>query len=168
MSLSSKSKFAIIALLVIATSQRGLPVSLQSISQQRNISVSTLEMLFKQLRQQGIVVAKRGPNGGYILQRCASLIYIGDIARLFQKVRATDCQATNDLLHIVNQHIFKLLDGLTLQSLIKDKSIDPQTSNTFPNLRRGIYKKAVEKKHLPQSSNWLFAIHNSPKTQSED
>jgi Rrf2 family protein len=47
-----------------------------------NIPTAFLEQIFAQLRQEGIIDAKRGKNGGYFLARPADTISMGYIVRL--------------------------------------------------------------------------------------
>ena len=84
MSLSSKSKTAITALVDLAIHQASGPVSLVTIAQRQNISLSSLEQIFGRLRQDGLVTSVRGPGGGYSLCRAAADIHIADVARIFE------------------------------------------------------------------------------------
>ena len=63
----------------MALNESEAPVSLHSISERRNISVSYLEQLFGKLRRQSLVKSVRGPGGGYYLAVPGSLISIAEI-----------------------------------------------------------------------------------------
>lgn len=93
MELSTKSRYAVMALLDLAKFEKdsGL-VSLNEIAARQTISVSYLEQLFAKMRRSGLVIAKRGPTGGYKLARAASEIYIASIVKAVEEeIKATGC-----------------------------------------------------------------------------
>ena len=75
----SRASCAISALVDLALQQNVAFVSLQSIAQRQQMSLSHLEHLFARLRRHGLVRASRGPGGGYALARSAVQISIADI-----------------------------------------------------------------------------------------
>ncbi len=79
MRLTTRSKFAVIAVVDLATRSAGSPVALSTLSERHGISVSYLEVLFSGLRQAGLVVSTRGPGGGYTLARGTPDISVADI-----------------------------------------------------------------------------------------
>ncbi|MEO0343453.1 MAG: Rrf2 family transcriptional regulator [Pseudomonadota bacterium] len=79
MKLSTKGRYAMIALIDVAMESRERPVSLAAISERQDISLAYLEQLFVKLRRAGIVRSIRGPNGGYELERSADAIRVSDI-----------------------------------------------------------------------------------------
>ena len=79
MRLSTKSRFAVTALIDLGLRQQQGPVSLAAISQRQHISISYLEQLFSKMRQHGLVESTRGPGGGYTLNRDAHHISLADI-----------------------------------------------------------------------------------------
>jgi Rrf2 family iron-sulfur cluster assembly transcriptional regulator len=83
MRISSKSRYATIALLDIAARPEDFPVTLADISKNQDISVSYLEQIFAKLRRTGLVTAARGPGGGYKLSRPAESITIAEIIDVF-------------------------------------------------------------------------------------
>lgn len=66
MKLSTKSRYAVMAICDLASSVDGRPVSLAGIAQRQDISLSYLEQLFARLRRAGLVKSVRGPGGGYL------------------------------------------------------------------------------------------------------
>lgn len=64
--LSTKSRYAVMAMCDLASSAKGRPVSLAEIAQRQDISLSYLEQLFARLRRAGLVKSVRGPGGGYL------------------------------------------------------------------------------------------------------
>ena len=79
MRLSTKSRFAVTAMLDVALRDDRGPVSLAAISVRHQISLSYLEQLFSKLRQPGLVESTRGPGGGYSRSRNAEKITMADI-----------------------------------------------------------------------------------------
>ncbi|MDF1790846.1 MAG: Rrf2 family transcriptional regulator [Thalassobaculaceae bacterium] len=66
MKLSTKSRYAVMAMCDLASSAQGRPISLAEIAQRQDISLSYLEQLFARLRRAGLVRSVRGPGGGYL------------------------------------------------------------------------------------------------------
>ena len=79
MKLSTKGRYAMIALTDIALQPEGQRVSLAEISKRQDISLPYLEQLFVKLRRSGLVQSTRGPSGGYELGRSVHEIRVIDI-----------------------------------------------------------------------------------------
>ncbi len=79
MKLSTKGRYAMIALTDLVEQGAGRLVSLNEISERQDISLAYLEQLFLKLRRAEIVESVRGPGGGYRLARDASQIRISEI-----------------------------------------------------------------------------------------
>ena len=79
MRLTSKGRYAIRAMLDLATHSNGNPVRLQEISSRQNISLHYLEQLFRKLRNGQAVKSVRGPGGGYVLARPMDQIAVKDV-----------------------------------------------------------------------------------------
>ncbi|MGD9864943.1 MAG: Rrf2 family transcriptional regulator [Pseudodonghicola sp.] len=79
MKLSTKGRYAMVALSDIALQPEGTLVTLGEISQRQKISLPYLEQLFVKLRRADLVASVRGPGGGYRLARPASEIRVVDI-----------------------------------------------------------------------------------------
>ncbi|MCY4461452.1 MAG: Rrf2 family transcriptional regulator [Albidovulum sp.] len=79
MKLSTKGRYAVVALADIALLGGDGYTSLADISTRQNISLPYLVQLFVKLRRAGVVVAVRGPSGGYKLAREPEEIKISDI-----------------------------------------------------------------------------------------
>jgi Rrf2 family iron-sulfur cluster assembly transcriptional regulator len=77
--LSTKGRYAMVALADLATSPGGALVSLNELSRRQDISLPYLEQLFVKLRRAGLVDSVRGPGGGYRLSRPASEIRVSDV-----------------------------------------------------------------------------------------
>ncbi|HHI70959.1 MAG TPA: Rrf2 family transcriptional regulator [Rhodobacteraceae bacterium] len=79
MKLSTKGRYAMVALADLAIQPDGGLVSLAEISARQDISLPYLEQLFVKLRRAGLVESVRGPGGGYRLTRSPSDIRISDV-----------------------------------------------------------------------------------------
>jgi Rrf2 family protein len=80
MKVSSKGEYALRALLVLG-GQQGKVMSIQEISDKTLVTVHYLEQLLLQLKKFGYVASKRGARGGYLLQKNADEIIIGEVIR---------------------------------------------------------------------------------------
>lgn len=79
MKLSTKGRYAMVALIDIALQPEGDLVTLSDISRRQDISLPYLEQLFVKLRRADLVSSVRGPGGGYRLARSSTEIRIVDV-----------------------------------------------------------------------------------------
>lgn len=79
MKLSTKGRYAMVALADIALKGGTSLVSLSGIAERQSISLPYLEQLFVKLRRANLVSSVRGPGGGYRLSRPASEIRVVDV-----------------------------------------------------------------------------------------
>ncbi|MFO1210020.1 MAG: Rrf2 family transcriptional regulator [Amaricoccus sp.] len=79
MKLSTKGRYAMIALTDLAAQGPARLVSLSEIAERQDISLAYLEQLFVKLRRAEIVESVRGPGGGYRLARPVEEIRISEI-----------------------------------------------------------------------------------------
>ena len=138
MRLTTKGRFAVTAMADLALRGSSGPVTLSSISERQGISLSYLEQLFGKLRRHDIVVAVRGPGGGYYLARPGAQITISEIiAAVDETLDSTQCGGmanchdgsqciTHDLWEGLNSAIHKYLAAVSLQQLI-DSQNKPQS-----------------------------------------
>ena len=79
MQLTTKGRYAVTAMLDLASNDSTSPVTLDMISQRQNISLSYLEQIFAKLRRASLVKSVRGPGGGYLLNISANDISLTQI-----------------------------------------------------------------------------------------
>ena len=92
MRLSTKGRYAVMAMVDLAQHGIGEPISLAEIAERQEISLSYLEQLFAMLRKGGLVKSVRGPGGGYLLSHDRAEIRIADIIlAVDEPIRATRC-----------------------------------------------------------------------------
>ena len=92
MKLSTKGRYAVMAMVDLAQQSDGRPISLADVAERQEISLSYLEQLFAKLRRFGLVKSVRGPGGGYFLAMPAGEMRICDIVlAVDEPIRATRC-----------------------------------------------------------------------------
>lgn len=79
MKLSTKGRYAMVALADLALAQSDDLMTLAEIAKRQDISLPYLEQLFVKLRRAGLVEAVRGPGGGYRLAQSPDAIRISQI-----------------------------------------------------------------------------------------
>ena len=135
MKLTTKGRYAIIAMLDLAMYGDALPVPLRDVSNRQNISLSYLEQLFSKLRLSTLVKSIRGPGGGYILDKGASEINLYQIIiAVDENIDQTQCggamNCNNDkpcLTHFIwtdlNRKINDYMKGITLNDVALRKDV---------------------------------------------
>ena len=133
MKLSSKARYAVMAMVDLAAHDNGRPVTLQDIADRQELSLSYLEQLFGRLRRGGLVNSVRGPGGGYLLARPAAETRISDIVlAVDEPLRATRCAPgspqgcrtdnkrclTHDLWEELGNQIYLFLSSVTLADVV--------------------------------------------------
>ncbi len=93
-SITSKSVYALSALVELAHHEGGDPVPVSEIARRRDLPAQFLEQLFGTLRRANLVASRRGVKGGYVLARPASEISALEI------VQTLDGQISEDQLEI--------------------------------------------------------------------
>jgi Rrf2 family protein len=81
MRLSTQSRYGVRAIFDIAYNSEGLETQVKDISRRQGISKRYLEQIFQKLKRAGIVGSKRGPSGGYFLNKKPENITVGEIIR---------------------------------------------------------------------------------------
>ena len=93
MKLSSKGRYAVMALTDLAKFDPKGPVSLRDISLRQGISLVYLEQLFLKLKKNKIVLSVRGKKGGYILNKEPNQIKLSDIlVAVDEKIKTIGCE----------------------------------------------------------------------------
>lgn len=126
MRMSSKGRYAVVAVLDVAGNAGTRPVSLADVAVRQRISLSYLEQLFAMLRRAGLVAASRGPGGGYRLQRPATEITVGQVFQAVEDAAASTETGARDwsegpaagLWDALDAHIGRFLERVTLADLL--------------------------------------------------
>ncbi len=114
---SSRSRYAVAALVDLAQSQTRRPVALAEIAQRQSVSVSYLEQVFALLRQNGFVKSVRGPGGGYLLARGAEDIRISDVFTAFAAAKTVGGESEEPDGNRAGASVSGLWDALDRESL---------------------------------------------------
>ena len=92
MKLSSKGRYAVMAMADLAKNHDPRPVSLNEISLRQGISILYLEQLFLKLKQNSLVSSTRGPSGGYVLSKSPDQIKLSNIiSAVDEEVKTLKC-----------------------------------------------------------------------------
>tara|TARA_B100000424_G_scaffold53514_1_gene38328 strand:+ start:2147 stop:2575 length:429 start_codon:yes stop_codon:yes gene_type:complete len=92
MKLTSKGRYAVMALTDLAIFYKNGPVSLRDISSRQNISILYLEQIFLKLKKNNLVQSIRGTKGGYKLSRNATEIKLSEIfSAVNENVKTVRC-----------------------------------------------------------------------------
>ena len=136
MKLTTKGRYAVMAMADLASNQNVKPVSLNEISIRQNISLSYLEQLFSKLKNEKLVKSVRGPAGGYILEKNPKEITISNIIyAVDEEVKTLNCKKeskrgcngktvkciTHNLWDDLEKHINVFFDSVSLNDLIRQK-----------------------------------------------
>lgn len=132
MQLSTKGRYAVMAMTDLARNERGRAVALADIAARQQISLSYLEQLFARLRRGGLVMSVRGPGGGYRLARSAAETRVVDIVvAVDEPLHAVRCSGTkgcmlagercltHDLWDELGRTIHEFLAGVSLADVVE-------------------------------------------------
>ena len=93
MKLTSRGRYAIMAMADLAKNYVQEPTSLNSISLRQGISLSFLEQLFLKLKKNNLVESVRGPRGGYVLSKSPEEIkLLSIIEAVDEKIKTVKCK----------------------------------------------------------------------------
>ena len=93
MKLTTKGRYAVMALADLAKFNNGEPVSLRDISLRQGISLLYLEQIFSKLKNNNIVKSIRGVNGGYVLTKNPNEIKLANIfSAVHEELKTVQCK----------------------------------------------------------------------------
>ena len=135
MKLTSKGRYAVMALADLARFDNTNPISLRDISLRQSISLDYLEQIFFKLKKNQIVKSVRGIQGGYVLNKKPNEIKLTNIFHAVdEKVKTVQCNKdskkgcnskvtkciTHNLWDELENHIKNFFEEKSLEDLIKD------------------------------------------------
>ena len=137
MKLTTKGRYAVMAMADLALNKSLGPISLKDISVRQNISLAYLEQIFIKLKNNKLVKSSRGASGGYILEKSASEIKLSSIIfAVDEEVKMLNCKKsskrgctnkttkciTHNLWDQLDQHINGFFEKIKLEDLVKQNS----------------------------------------------
>ncbi len=134
MKLTTKGRYAVMAMADLASYSRDKPVSLSEIAIRQNISLAYLEQLFIRLKEKKLVKSIRGVHGGYVLNLPASEIKISNIFfAVNEEIKTLNCKKdskkgcnnksikciTHNLWDKLDNHINGFFENVKLEELVR-------------------------------------------------
>ena len=134
MKLTTRGRYAVMAMADLALFKDKGPTSLTDISLRQNISLAYLEQIFIKLKNKNLVRSVRGAKGGYVLQNSPDEIKISNIiSAVDEEVRTLNCKKeskkgcnnkstkciTHNLWDQLDQHINNFFEKVKLQDLVR-------------------------------------------------
>ncbi len=148
MKLSTKGRYAVMAMVDLALHSKGRPITLADIASRQEISLSYLEQLFSKLRAGGFVDSVRGPGGGYKLASSEEDICIADIVlSVDESLNQTRCQngensegcsskggrcLTHDLWDELGRQIYLYLSSVSLGDVVHKRIVKSGLQSVQP------------------------------------
>ena len=133
MKLTSKGRYAVMAMADLAKTNTNQPTSLNEISLRQGISMSFLEQIFLKLKRNNLVRSSRGPAGGYLLSKAPDEIKLLSIIKAVdESVQTVGCKKelkkgctgksikciTHDLWDDLENHINNFFEKNTLKDIL--------------------------------------------------
>lgn len=135
MILTTRGRYAVMAVIDMVDNGAGKPASLSSISKRQGISLSYLEQIFAKLRKAGIVDSIKGPGGGYVLANSTNNFNIAHIIRAIgEPIKMTRCGnedkgcmaksrcKTHNLWHGLEKTIYGYFESISIADVCAEKS----------------------------------------------
>lgn len=137
MKMSTKGRYAVMAMIDIATHSDGEPVSLAEIAERQDISQEYLEQLFGKLRKHKLVESARGPGGGYRLATPMNEIPVAKIiAAVDEELQFTRCNGdavegcvkgdrcnAHDLWSSLGRQMMAFLSSISLEDVVEKRNL---------------------------------------------
>ena len=133
MKLTSKGRYAVMAMADLANTNSNEPINLTEISLRQGISICFLEQIFFKLKKNNLVESSRGPSGGYSLTKSPEEIKLSSIIKAVnEEVKTVGCKKeskkgcngksikciTHDLWDDLETHINNFFEKNTLKDII--------------------------------------------------
>ena len=159
MILSTKGRYAVMAMVDLAIQPASKPVTLSAIAERQEIPLAYLEQIFARLKRAGLVKSVRGPGGGYTLARAPGGINVAEIMTASEEaMKMTRCDGkkhegcmapktrclTHDLWEGLSAQIQQYLSSITLADVCGRKIKEKFPKSDMPLT---MYAELFEKAH---------------------
>ena len=136
MKLTTKGRYAVMAMADLAMFKDKGPISLTDISLRQNISLAYLEQIFIKLKNNNLVKSVRGAKGGYVLEISPDEIKISNIiSAVDEEIKTLNCKKeskkgcnnksskciTHNLWDELDLHINSFFENKKLGDFVKKK-----------------------------------------------
>jgi Rrf2 family protein len=134
MRISAKVDYAMRALVELAATGSGTPVTAERLAEAQAIPQKFLQNILLELRRAGIVESHRGPDGGHALARSADTITVADVIRAVDgPLGSVAGHAPEDMEYrgatarlrdtwvAVRASVRSVLEGITVADIASDK-----------------------------------------------
>lgn len=134
MKLSTRSRYGLRAMLVLAMHEGDEPMMTKEIGERQNLPVTYLEQLMLALRKAGLVNATRGAKGGYVLARDPGKISLAEIVEVLEgPLDIADCAdvpnccqvpeicAFKDVFVRANKALYDVFDSMNLAQIAEEQ-----------------------------------------------
>lgn len=132
MLLSTKGRYAVMAMVDLAGQPPLQPVTLAAIAERQEIPLAYLEQIFAKMKKSGLVASVRGPGGGYKLAKSTDAVTVAEIVLASEEsIKMTRCGGevkvcmstktqclTHDLWEGLGDQIYNYLNGITLADVL--------------------------------------------------
>jgi len=129
--ISTKGRYGLRALIDLAINIDSENVSIKTISERQNISERYLEQIFSLLRKGGIIVGRKGAQGGYTLGKNPSELTISEILKVLEGENIfidINEEEENELENFINKNLWKDINcliskyfsAITLEDLVNE------------------------------------------------
>lgn len=162
--LSSRAIQGLKIFALIASPQTGQAVSSKQLSLQLCLSVSYIENLLKTLKQNHLVVANRGPGGGYLLHKPVDKLSVWDVVRCFDTEEETcrerptpEFASCLEMGHALERIKQDFLRQHAVTEIVKKSP--PMVQQHAVRQTSGLFKP-LAKQPLPKAPNSVFDLPN--------
>ena len=162
--LNARAEQGLKVLALIASANSCEPVSSKQLSLRLGLSISYIENLLKNLKKNELVVANRGPGGGYLLQKCADEISVWDVVRCFDpeeqpsvEIRTTEYAVSLEISQQLDQIKQHFLQNYPITDITKNS---PQLEKKSKVRQLSSHFKPLAARLAPKAPNSVFDLPN--------
>lgn len=166
MKLSSRSRYAIGAMVELATFAGETEMPIVRMAQNYSLSQSSMEQLFARLRRAGLVAGRRGRRGGYRLARSADEITVADIVGAVDddyrprsgRSARTGRKGVASAWDCVSDRLYEYLAGITLEQIMAESGhTTPKRGSNVDSGRRQAKNVRAPVKKRGRSASSAYA-----------